>query len=50
MGRSVREGVCSRAKNLKGFKIFYLAGYFVMGRLFWLIFRGCKGDIFYVLL
>ena len=32
MDRSVRKGVCSRA-YISGFQIFYLVGFFLMGRL-----------------
>ena len=50
MGQSVREGVRSHAYMLKGFQIFYLVDCFVMGTLWWLIFHGGKGGIFYVFL
>ena len=33
--------------QLKGFQIFYLVGRFVMGMLWWLIFRGDKEGIFF---
>ena len=39
-GSKSERSVCSRAYILRGFQTFYLVGCFVMGRLWWLIFRG----------